>query len=80
MYIHGIDVYIPLCRILSKWSEFQMRDAFWKSVWTLDPASPTHVSGHDRRPGRAAAAPGAPRPRADWRGGWQPGGPRRLYS
>ncbi len=25
MYIHGIDLYIPLCEILSIWSGFQMR-------------------------------------------------------
>ena len=24
MYIHGIDLYIPLCQILSIWSGFQM--------------------------------------------------------
>ncbi len=24
MYLHGIDVYIPFCQILSMWSGFQM--------------------------------------------------------
>ncbi len=44
MYIHGIDLYIPLCQILSIWSGFQMQAGSASTVAGLTPQDPATVT------------------------------------